>query len=163
MDKHHSVLPVSHTQHNTHTLSLSPCSTAPPHVIDTEEISVTHRMGSPLKLQCGIALGPISRRREYTVQWQRVSSSVKIISSCTYRGPGTGDTTDSPQEDCHSGFDLEDFSLLQNVIEPDSNGLAKFKCLVAVSSQPLSSPLAPEIRDVDTVVTLYGESKLKIC
>ena len=124
---------------------------------------MTHRVGSPLKLQCGIALGPISRRREYTVDWQRVSSSVTIISSCTYQGPGTGDTTDSPQEYCHAEFDFEDFSLLHNEIEPDSNGLAIFKCLVTVSSQPLSSPFAPEIRDVDTVVTLYGESKLKIC
>ena len=133
---------------------------APPHVIESEEISVMHKLGPPVRLECGIRLGNVSRRKAYEVNWQRVftSQSIIIISSCMSHSNHEEDTADSEQNSCKPGFSFNDLSLTRRNVEPDPSGQALFKCIVKLLFQPSSSPFAPEIQAVDTRITFYGKS-----
>ena len=96
----------------------------------------------------------------YKVEWQRVfpeTITFKTVASCEHRVSGEDDSTRATPVDCSQNFDINDFSLLLTMVEPDRNRTAEFKCIVKLFFQPSSSQLAPEVQDVDTVVIFYGE------
>ena len=119
-----------------------------------------HKLGPPVRLECGIRLGNVSRMKAYEVDWQRVRSpeTIKIISSCMSHSNLEEDTADSKQNSCKPGFDFNDLSLTPiDAVEPDTSGQALFKCVVKLDFQPSSSPFAPKIQAVDTRITFYGK------
>ena len=134
---------------------------APPHVIESEEVSLMHELGPEVRLECGIRLGALSRRKAYEVNWQRVlgKDSIIIISSCMSPDHNEDDTA-GVQDDCKAEFDFEDFSLTRSNVEPDDSGRAVFKCIVNLQFQPSSNPHAGTFRDVDTIVMFYGKVNL---
>ena len=137
----------------------------PSRMIGEENAVLMQELGSTFNVPCGIELGPISRSKEYSIRWQRLSDRdrhVIIISSCVQNSEQN--TEEGIQSYCSEDYNSEDFTITIHNFTVSSFEVDEgereviFRCLVEQLTRPSSYSLP--ITDVDAIVSFqYGEYK----